>query len=42
MKIHAFITLGEKSHFAISGYFVISGLDITGVDCIYTFSDKYI
>ena len=33
MKIHAFSTLGEVSHFAISGYFVISGFDITGVDC---------
>ena len=35
MKIQAFSTLGEISHFAISGYFVISGFDITGVYCIY-------
>ena len=34
MKIQAFSTLGEISHFAISGYFVISGFDITGVYCI--------
>ena len=34
MKIKAFSTLGEISHFAISGYFVISGFDITGVVCI--------
>ena len=34
MEIKAFSTLGEISHFAISGYFVISGFDITGVDCI--------
>ena len=34
MKIKAFSTLGEISHFAISGYFVISCFDITGVDCI--------
>ena len=33
MKIQAFSTLGEISHFAISGYFVISGFDITGVYC---------
>ena len=38
MKIKAFSTLGEISHFAISGYFVISGFDITGVDYInYSF-----
>ena len=36
MKIEAFNTLGEISHFAISGYFVISGFDITGVDCKYS------
>ena len=36
MKIKAFSTLGEISHFAISGYFVISGFGITGVDCINT------
>ena len=30
MEIHAFSTLGE-----VSGYFVISSFDITGVDCIY-------
>ena len=35
MKIKAFSTLGEISHFTMSGYFVISGFDITGVDCIF-------
>ena len=34
MKIQAFSTLGEISHFGISGYFVISGFDITGVYCM--------
>ena len=33
-----FSTLGEISHFAVSGYLVISGFDITGVDCIYIFN----
>ena len=36
MKIEAFNTLREISHFAISGYFVISGFDITGVGCKYS------
>ena len=38
MEIKAFSTLGEISHFAISGYFVISGFDITGVDCTYNYN----
>ena len=37
MKIHSFSTLGEISHFAISGHLIISGFDITGVDCIYIY-----
>ena len=37
MKIKAVNTLGEISHFVISGYFVISVFDITGVDCIYIY-----
>ena len=37
MKIQAFSTLGEISHFAISGYFVISGFDITGVNCSFIY-----
>ena len=33
--MNAVSTLGGSSHFDKSGYFVISGFDITGVDCIY-------
>ena len=40
MKIKAFSTLGEISHFAISGYFVISGFDITG-HTIYIYIIKF-
>ena len=35
MEIKAFSTLGEISHFAISG---LSGFDITGVDCTYNYN----
>ena len=35
--MNAFGTQGGISYFAISGYFVISGFDITGVDCIYIY-----
>ena len=42
MKIKAFSTLEEISHFAISGYFVIYGFDITGVDCMSKFIRSHV
>ena len=33
--INGFEVLGENIHFDMSGYFVISEVDIEGIDCMY-------